>query len=323
MSQLFTGETDQLRQYVPVNVNFDTDGLMPVLDDTEMTVLGRFIGLDVLEQLRDYASTNDHPDLTASESRQLESALFLARGAVGRIGFAAYLPFAEMQIDNDGITVTAAQGRKAAFEYQTNNLKRTLLDAGWESLDRLLSLLASQPDLFPDWKNAPYYEEQQNAIFKTPAEFSRYYPIQDRWLTFWALRFSIRNVEEDQGADAQARIDKLSAGSVSDSMRAKLNRLMRRGIAYQAVLDALPTLSIELEGINVKVNYGSQYGNADYYQPPSQAQLNFVINNLQRQIDIAWNSFEAAISPLETLPTPDDDSSTSYGPYSTGAISFL
>lgn len=324
MSQLFSGEVDQLRQFVPVNVNYTPDNLMPTLADTEVTVLGHFIGSDVLEQLRAYASSNDHSDLSDSDSRKIENALFLARAAVGRIGFAAYLPFAEVQIDDDGITVSAASGRKPAFEYQTKKLHKALIDAGWNSLDLLLKALSADEAVFPDWKTAPLYTEYQEAIFKSPSDFSRYYPIQDRWLTFWALRFSIRNVEDDQGADCLAMIDALP-DTVDKAKRDRLGRTLRRALAYQAVLDALPTISIELDGVNIKVNYGSQYGNADYYQPPSKEQLAFVMENLQKQLTIAWDKFNSDLTALQpAAPTVDsEDSTIGTGPYSTGAITML
>lgn len=290
---LFTGTTADFQKYVPVTLNFSMDGLLPELDATESSLLPQFLGDAVADQIVALVGVGLDP----IEEKPLIRALYLAKVAVARIGFARYLPFAEIQIGDDGITVSAADGRKAAFEYQTNKLERRLLDEGWRAIDELVTLVAKNAVRFPEWVDSPYYQEHQDALFKTPAEFSRYYPIQDRWLTYWALRPFIQAVEEDRGAFGLFRIALLPE-DVSESIRDGLGRKLRRALAYQAVIDALPHLSVELNGANVQVNYASQFGNATYYQPPGKDHLGWVLANLQNQADLAWGAFENAITTL-------------------------
>lgn len=306
---LFDGTTEQFQKLVPgLTASFTLENAMPELLLTQEAILPRFLGTAVAEQLAELG------DNVAPDDKDLRQALYLAQVAVGRIGFAGYFPFAELQIGDDGITTPATPDRKAAFQYQTNSAKKSLLETGWRALDELIRLVASKPDLFDGWTDSPYYQEHQQAMFKSPAEFSSFYPIQDRWLTFWALRPFIRFVEEEKGEPAQARIDALP-GTVSADQKAKLQRKLLRALAYEAILEAAPKLSIELDGVNVKVNYASQYGQTDYYQAPGKDHLSWVMDNLTSTIAVAWSAFETAIAPLEnpSATATDTDKGTIYG----------
>lgn len=305
MESLFKGTTSEFRAWVPVTVNFTMDPLLPVLDATAAELLPRFLGEAVAEQIS--GLTVAYPgDVSAGELRDLKRALSLAQSAVAKIGFAAYMPFAEVQVGDDGLTVTAQDGRKAAFEYQTKRMERQLLESGWQAIDELVKLVAAQPLLFTGWPDTPYYQEHQKALFKSPAEFSKYYPIQDKWLTFWALRPFIQTVEEDRGETATGRIDALP-NTVTDEKKGRLKRTLLRALAYEAVIMAVPNLSIEVAGANVQVNYASQYGNATYYQPPGREHLEWVLGNLRLQANTAWDAFESQVAALIGVTTGPTD----------------
>ncbi|RYC69814.1 DUF6712 family protein [Spirosoma sordidisoli] len=311
---LLNGSTDQLRQYVPVTITYTAEALLPTLEATQARLLDRFFGPAIASQFEELVNTASQALSTVERQ-----ALHLARSAVARIAFAEHVPFAEVQIDDIGITVPAMEGRKAAFEYQTNKLTQTLLERGWSELDALITLVASQTEIFPTWPDSPYFQEHQDALFKTPAEFSRYYPIQDRWLTFWALRPFIRAVEEDRGVAAVARIDEL-APAVPEATRALIRRKLQRALAYQSVIEALPNLSVEIQGVNLQVNYSSQYGNTQYYNAPGKEQLSWLLDNLTRQADLAWRTYEDS---LTAVLAPNAFSDSTGLVYSTGAVTLL
>jgi len=313
---LFDGTIEQFRTFVPgLTTNYTLEDALPELTAAEQALLPKFLGDDIAQQLSDLGS--EMPD---DASNKLERALYLAQVAVGRIGFANYLPFAEVQVGDDGVTITNSDNRKAAFEYQTKKVQKRLLEEGWRALDDLISLIDKNPVLFPKWPESPYYAEHQKALFKTPAAFSKYYPIQDRWLTFWALRPFILNVEENSGEEAMARIDALP-GDTDAAKVEKARRNLLRALAYQAVFDGLPHLSVELNGANVQVNYASQYGNAEYYEPPGKDHLSWVMDNLKKQLDLAWSTFDTTLAGL--VPSTDSTQPKSDLLYSNGAITFL
>jgi hypothetical protein len=313
MAELFDGSTDDFRRFIPVNVNFLLEDALPKIEEVEMLVLPRFLGEAITEQIVGYFSES-------TLTKPQEKALFLARKVVANLGFERHLPFCEVQFDNDGVTVTASAERKPAFEYQTIKLSKTLLDTGWEAMDLLISHVASLPSLFPDWTDAPYYQEHQDALFKNAKDFSKFYPIQDRWLTFWALRPVIQAIEEDKGEAELARVDALP-GTVTEDQKNKLIRKLKRAIAYQAVINALPILSFELSGSNVQLNYASQYSNIKYFQPLSKEQRADITDNLQKQADLFLSSYEQDMTGLQPAPETTSDSSPGFT-YSTGAVTF-
>ncbi|MCX6216485.1 DUF6712 family protein [Spirosoma sp.] len=315
MNSFFTGPAAEFRTLIPSVVkNFSMGAVLPLFDQLAAQLLPRFLG----EALAGRLSELDGYDPTLDPF--LKQAYGLARSAVARLAFADYLPFAELQIGDDGVTVTASPDRKAAFEYQTTKLDKSLREMGWQDLDALLKLVAAKPAVFPEWLEAPYFQEHQDALFKSAPEFSKYYPIQDKWLTFWALRPFIQAVEENQGAQALARLEALP-DSDSGGQKAVLRRNLLRSLAYQAVILALPNLSIELSGTNVQVNYAGQYANSTYYTPPGREMLDWVSQNLQKQADLFWSNFEDGLSAL--LPSQAEDDEASGLIESSGSIVWL
>lgn len=301
MNPLFSSNTDSLRPLIPSVVrNFTINpALLSLFSQTADQLLPRFLGEELASIIGGINPTASNLDPA------LLKAYTLARSGCTRLGFADYLPFAELQIADDGVTVTAAPDRKAAFEYQTSKLDKSLREMGWQDLDNLVKLIASKPDVFPTWTESPYFQEHQQALFKSAPEFSKYYPIQDRWLTFWALRPFIAAVEENQGAAALERLDALP-DSVTNEQKAPLKRNLLRSLAYQAVIMSLPNLSIELNGTNVQVNYAGQYANSTYYTPPGREMLDWVKQNLQTQADLFWTNFESGLSALLPATDPGD-----------------
>jgi len=295
MKAFFDYTTEEFRGFIPGMVaNFTIkQALKNVLEQTAEALLFPFLGEDLAQLISESYD---------SEDEDLKKAYGLARFSIAKIGFADYLPFAEVQIGDDGVTVTSVAERKAAYEYQTLKLDKELREKGWQKLDDLLKFIGSKPDSFPGWTDSPYYQQHQEALFKSASEFSKYYPIQDRWLTFWALRPAIQAVEDNKGVDQLERIDALP-DTVSDSQKAVLRRNLMRALAYEAVLLALPNLAVELNGTNVQVNYAGQFGNSSYYTPPGREMLDWVSGNLQKQIDVFWLSFENGLSAL--LPSTD------------------
>lgn len=300
----FDTNTAKFRAFVPVAVNYSMDDLIPFLDQTADQVLTRFLGDAITVQLSQADGNN--PETASAE---LARAVSLAKWAVAGIGFASFIPFAEVQIDDSGISVAAREGRKPAYDYQTLKLERALQESGWRALDELIQYVAKNPDTFPSWPDSPYFEEYQELSFKTPADFSRYYPIQNRWLTFWAIRPFLDRTEQLYGDAARERIDAL--GSLPEPHQKDLTKKLCFALAYQTMLEAIPNLSVEVVGANVQVNYATQYGNALYFQPPGKDLLNWVLENLGRQATLAWDSFNNAVDKLQPVdPTGTDNAST-------------
>lgn len=300
---LFSNDTEQLRQFLSVNINFTVDTFRISLEQTEHELLGRFLDSGTAELLQQAAGELD-PDAAITQ------ALKQARIAIANLAMFDYLPFAEVQIDDDGISVSASQTRKPAFDYQTKKLGRALLKRGWTAVDRLIATVAGpeSSEVFPGWPDSPYYRAYTSSLFRSPAEFSRSYSISDSWLTWWALRPFIDDIEDDKAAKRLIRLnaaDELLAGE-----RERLLRKLRRAVARQAVLDATPNLALDITQGSVQINYTSQYSGAyDYFQPPTGDLLSAALSNLMRQAEEAWQSFDSELDLLTAAPDDDTDDS--------------
>ena len=300
---LFPENTALFRQFVPVTLNFGMKPLLPYLEAVEMNVLTPNLGAALTAQLVELSSP---PSLSQIQ----QSALFLARRVVANLGFSDYLPFAEVQIGDDGVTVSASTDRKPAFAYQTDRLMAQLAQTGWQAMDQLLAYLElNKTETFPLWPDSPYYEDYRSSLFTSAQQFSSYYPIQDRCLTFRALRPFITGIEE---TIVPARLAAIEAFRTVDmAAYTRLLKMLRRAVALQTMLDAVPNLSIEVNGTTLQLNYASQYGGANkYYQAPTPEQLDRLVATLTRQALSAWDSLDQAMVSLAPDPDPSADQST-------------
>lgn len=299
---LFYDDTEQLRQFLSVNINFTVDTFHINLEQTEDALFSRFLDAQTAETLRALAGELDPDD-------QAGKALKQARIAVANLAMFDYLPFAEVQIDDDGITVSASQTRKPAFDYQTKKLGKALLKRGWTAVDQLIAVVAdpASAELFPGWPDSPWHAVYTGSLFQNPAQFSRYYGISDSWLTYWSLRPYIDDIEDGRAATAKARI---AALSLADGEKDRLTRLLMRAVARQAVLDATPNLALDITQGSVQINYTSQYSGAyDYFQPATGDLLAFALGNLEKQTALSWERFDYELEQL--TPAPDNNTDDS------------
>ena len=102
-----------------------------------------------------------------------------------------------VQVGNGGITTQSDSNRKAAFQWQIAELKRSAARRGFAALDQLLALLESKIDdgNFAEWAASDAAKSAAELFVNTAAEFSREVNIRGSRATFQALIPLIRKVE--------------------------------------------------------------------------------------------------------------------------------
>ncbi|OIN59813.1 DUF6712 family protein [Arsenicibacter rosenii] len=292
---LFTDDTAFFRRYVPVTMNFSVGPLRPYLDQVEEDIRTGFLGPDLAAQL-----------LAAAVPVQTDPVLVPAvsyfRQVVANLGFERYLPFAETQIGDDGVTISAADGRKAAFSYQTRNLAARLAQSGWQALDKLLAHLDEHEETFTAWADAPCYNEYRSSLFQSARQFATYYPIQGKCLTFRALRPFLTRAELT-AADRLAQISQVT----DQTRQTALMQQLRYAVAFETIAAGMPNLAVEISGQTLQVNLASQYGGAsEYFTAPSAELLDRLGLKLRRQADDAWQTLDNALAALSPPPDTED-----------------
>ncbi|GAB4042195.1 DUF6712 family protein [Spirosoma litoris] len=279
MALLIDGVKDLQLAGVPVNKNFTLTLFEPYLESTWSELFPTFLGREFTESL---AQVWQSP----SELTDAQKALLpYLRRPLCQLAFAQYLPFAEVQLADDGITTSASQDRKPATERQIIAIRNALYESGWKHLEGLLAYLDFHQTDFPLY--VTYRDLQPASLLPSAGEFSKYYQIFGSRITYNALKPTLTGLEADV---LIPRLDSRWPSIVdSDSLDDRsLLRQARTWLACQTVVDAIPTLAIAISGNGLKVHYSSNIDNIEYVQPPSEAQIERLLQKAKEKASAAW-----------------------------------
>lgn len=183
---MILNSTEDIKKYVPVAQNFEFDDFIPFHDKAINAFTRKYVG-DLHEFLKSQ-SEGANADVK-NKAREI------LRDAIANFGMYIFYPFLQIQLDSSGISVNVSDNRKSPEWWQIKDTRRELLRSGHESMDRLLSYLDENLQVFTDY--ADNYSALNNELLVNNATtFSKYYNIFDSRQTFLALIPIIRKVED-------------------------------------------------------------------------------------------------------------------------------
>ena len=290
MPSSFVDSISDLRSAgVPVSVNMTLTPFLPYVDSTWVELFPAYLGRAYTEAL-----------WSAWLNSTMSTAQTAVRPYVLRplclIAFAQYLPFAEVKIADDGITTSASSDRKPASERQIIALRRTLLESGWRHLENLLAYLDFHRADHPLY--AAYADQQEPTLLASAAEFSKYHQIFGSRLTYQALRPTMDTLQADTLVPTLGdRWPELL--DATDAADKALLRQLRVWLAKRTIAEAIPSLAIQLTGQGLTVHYTSDIDNIEYVNPPTEAQLQRLIDKVSEQAEAAWQVALELLNPTQ------------------------
>lgn len=168
----------EVKEHAAVNINVEFDTVKPYIKQAERKYIKYLIG----ETL--YAA---YVAAVPTEPKPLEVYKLLAEASVN-LAWYLYLPLANVQVSDAGITVNAVEGSKAAEWWQVRDLRRSFIDAGNGALDEALKIMEANEPAFPDWSDADGYTVFKELFVKRTDTFDRWFSIGKSRQAFLALR---------------------------------------------------------------------------------------------------------------------------------------
>lgn len=296
---------EDVRDYIKFNLIFDFPTIQPYLTDAEEIDLADYVGKELITRLVNAGSPN-------SIEKQ---AIVFCRRFVARLATLRWLPMGEVQFGNDGITtVGKSEMRTAAYDAQIARITASLNNSAYNALEQLLRWLEDtnvRAEL-TQYANSEQRIENQKYLLKNATEFSKYYQIFGKQLTFLALRPTMAAIETQRLMPALGELyATLKTGTGLNAIQAKLLEACKWFLAYQTVADVLELeLNVELEAGGLRVNYTAQFENTKYYTPPSDAQRISAQQAAARRAERMWSAVNALLNEINP---PAVDSSTASG----------
>lgn len=295
----FIRTIDQFTAHLSLNVNSNLDPLLPSLRVVENGRLRGLLGplYASLQALTDEEVTT----LLAPGSTDVRSELLrLVQCAAANLAMVHYLPLAQVQISDAGISLLVA---KTAFQWQVNDLKGMLMATGYNALEEVLRYLEEHREAseLAAWATSPAAAASRRHFLATATQFSEHYGIADSRLTYLALLPTIRKMEAFQlepvlgtGYYQQLKAELLT-GTLSDDSRLVLEEYLRPALAHLVAAKAVPEVGLTFNGASLQLNI---YRFDDSNNKEADAGIDALLVN---KIDQAWKDGQVYLTRLRTF----------------------
>jgi hypothetical protein len=291
---------DDVRGCIPANVSFSIENLEPFLLEVESTILVRHMGYDQYSNLlASYHAPNAEVD---------EELLALCRRVVAPLALSNYLPWGEVQISDVGITtVSKSADRTAAYAYMVDNLNQSALRMGFNALETLIAHLEKNVGGYLLYAESEEHLENTRLLIASAVDFSRYYPIFESRLTYYAIRSTISSLQDEILIPALTKtlFDKLKANATTGENALSADEVALRDrackwLAFRTIVEVMQLqLAVELNAGGLRVNYGSMFSNTyKYYTPPSDAQRSIAVETAKNRATILWSEIASLLDTI-------------------------
>ena len=169
---------DDIKLYVSVNKNIKFASIEPYIKSADRKFIKNLVGTAIYN---DYAST------TPTDATELQ-VFELLREASANLAWFIYMPLANVQVSDSGISVASGDKFKAAEWWQIRDLRRSLLDAGLQAIDEALKIMEANTNTFITWTATESYTIFNELFVKKTETFHRWFGIANSRQTFLALR---------------------------------------------------------------------------------------------------------------------------------------
>ena len=161
-------DSADLKTLVP-NVHQQTsDGnVMPYIEDAACVYLEPVISSELYEQL---VTETEADSLTAANLKIIKH----LRKALGYFTLYDLMPFQNVKVSNAGIATNQAQNGHftGVRQWEKNETKAAAITKADKFLDKALTIMLSNPDDYPLWKNSEVYSVSFDLLIPTSEEFS-------------------------------------------------------------------------------------------------------------------------------------------------------
>lgn len=262
----------KIKESIPVNATLDYEKLKPFVSDAER-IVKETISSVFYDELDAYLE-NPLP-----VNAYFDNVIKKLQDSISFLAFHLGFDILNTVFSNQGFhrIETEDGSKKALFQRQEENLKKTFKVQGYNKLDLTLEYLESNKAEFGTWVASDAYTLMKSNIINSAREFSYIYNINNSRLAFLKLR-STQTVAEDFdiipliGLDLFAEIKtQILADSLSTENQALIPHL-KKAVAYRTIFRGGLSLLAELNDFGF-LSQEEKYFNTDNFKKESPATL--------------------------------------------------
>lgn len=223
--------TDELKNYVAVDVNMQHTSLEPYLQQGKSQVV-RLLGKTLYNALDVY-----HNNSEATEVPAYDSLIPYVQRCLANFAMYYGLSALNVSIGPNGIGVVSTDHVAPASKDRTDALKSDILNAAWDAMEEMLEFLEENIDDYSAWESSDAYAMQYDTIITSARKFDELLRIDRSRLKYLEWKPTMRDVEllvlaPQVGSDFLSELKtQIAAGSLTVANIAVLTHL-QKALAY-------------------------------------------------------------------------------------------
>jgi hypothetical protein len=193
---MFFKSIEDFKAYLPVNASFAFGEIKIFLDDCDRTTFKRYLGKTFLASLQTDFNAAATAVAIAEPKKTLVEHL---RVASANLAMAKWITHGQVNISQNGVTVTFNDSEKPAHQWQIKDIQASCNETGMNALEEALEYLEDNIDnaAFAAYKASDEFKENNYLFVRTAADFQRYFSGLDcSRVNFYKMRSTIRKVED-------------------------------------------------------------------------------------------------------------------------------
>jgi len=247
-------DVTMIKEFVPVNASLEYQKLSPFVSDAEKIII-ELISEEFYDELDAYVDSLEPQDPPAEPTHNAyyDALLILLRHSISFISFHFGFDMLNTVFSNQGFhRIENADGsKKALFQRQEENLKRTFKVQGYNKLELALAYMENNKEEFATWVASDAYTITKSYFINSSNEFSDIYNISNSRLVFLKLK-NAQVLAEDFDIKPLIGIDyydslkaQILSGTISDE-DAMFLIILKKAVAYCSIARGGYSLIAEL-----------------------------------------------------------------------------
>jgi hypothetical protein len=225
--------------------NLSNNALIPDFAAAEIKYLVPLISYSQYDNVNGKINADPVEELTEAEAALLP----YLRRVSGIYGYLDDIGTDNAKITDNGIRSTESANMPRVYGWQFNELRNTLQQKAFDSVEVLLKFLFENKIDYPSWTSSDEYAVINGLIIKTGTDFDTHYKLWQPMRTFYSLKALIDEIQEDLispaiGEDLLAYF--IEAENLNDNEK-KILKLLKKATAYYTIKKACEHYSVRFD----------------------------------------------------------------------------
>lgn len=275
---------EDIKKYTELNTGVKFPSITPSIDFAEQAHIIPLIGKSLYNKLNTEYNANTTSGIYIKVLEAVQRAL-------ANLAAANYVPFADVQMSDAGITNASSSDQKAAFKYQVQNMQQAFLQRGLSYLDSLLALLDENVSTISEWSGSDEFKKYRSLFIQNGTQFKAHYSnTQYPRQLYMQLLSTMEHVEEFTIkpiiSDAIFNALKNKLQSTTPNLTAEeteLLRIIQKAVVFISLHDGIPQINVRVDdnGISVLSPMVDINGNNNR-TATTDTQLSFFLNSAHK-----------------------------------------